>query len=212
MNKTIKYLAVMFAAVITFASCDDTETYAEKRDKERAAINQYIADHNIKVISEAEFLKDSTTDVSKNEFVLFNSSGVYMQIVRKGCGEPIKNKETVTVLCRFDEYNIMNDTMQLSNNVLYYSTIVDKMTVHRSSGTYTGSFISGYSVMGNIYKSASVPGGWLIPFAYINVGRPQSANDEIAKVRLIVPYSQGQSNAVANVYPCYYELTFERGY
>ena len=65
--------------------------------------------------------------------------------------------------------------------------------------------------MYNTYSSAAVPSGWLVPMAYINLGRPASEDDEIAKVKLIVPHTQGQSNASQNVYPCMYELTYERG-
>ena len=65
--------------------------------------------------------------------------------------------------------------------------------------------------MSSVYGSTAVPSGWLVPFTYINVGRQTSENDEIAKVKLIVPHSQGQSNASSNVYPCFYVITYERG-
>ena len=35
--------------------------------------------------------------------------------------------------------------------------------------------------------------------------------DNLAHVRLIVPGSQGQANASANVYPCFYDITYQRG-
>ena len=41
------------------------------------------------------------------------------------------------------------------------------------------------------------------------VGWCRSAKDEIAKVRLIVPHSQGHSDALSNVYPCFYEITYQ---
>ena len=56
----------------------------------------------------------------------------------------------------------------------------------------------------------SVPSGWLVPFNYINVGRPRTADDEISKVKLIVPHTQGHTIASSYVYPYYYEITFER--
>ena len=33
--------------------------------------------------------------------------------------------------------------------------------------------------------------------------------DDIARVRLIVPHSQGQLEAIDRVYPCYYEITYQ---
>ncbi len=209
-NLALAFIA-LFAAV-TIVSCDDTETYAEQKDRERAAISRFIADSAINVITEAQFKEQGyKTDVSKNQFVLMQNSGVYMQIVREGCGNKIKEGETTTVLCRFTERNILTDSLQLTNDILSFSSIVDKMTVSNNSGTFTASFIDGQSVMAMFYGSTSVPSGWLVPFTYIKVGRPETADDEIAKVNLIVPHTQGHSYASSGVYPCYYTITYERG-
>ena len=191
------------------AACHDTETYADQKKKERAAIRSFIEKQGIKVISEAEFKADSTTDVSKKEFVLFENTGIYMQIVRKGCGEKIKTGETANVLCRFNEYNLLKDTLQLSNNILYFSSLPDKLTVTNTLGTFTATFISG--VMKINYSTTAVPAGWLIPLSYVNVGRLLKEDDQLARVNLIVPHSQGTSTALASVVPCYYEITYERG-
>lgn len=203
---------IAFIAAVTVISCDDTETYAEQKDKERAAISRFIADSAITVITESQLKEQGyKTDVSKNEFVLMQNSGVYMQIVREGCGEKIKEGETTTVLCRFTEYNILTDSLQLTNDILSFSSIVDKMTVTNSSGSFTASFFDGQSVMAMFYGTTSVPSGWLVPLTYIKVGRPENAGDEIAKVNLIVPHTQGHAYASSGVYPCYYTITYERG-
>lgn len=210
---TIRSIIVALLAIVAIASCSNSETYADQKKKERSAINRYIADQKINVISEATFYaQDSTTDVSKNQYVLFDNTGVYMQIERKGCGEKLKNGETATVLCRFNEYNIMegDSALQLTN-ITQYSWLVDKMTVKNTSGTFTASFLSGESLMYSRYSSAAVPAGWLVPLTYINLGRPVNENDQVAKVRLIVPHTQGQSDASQNVYPCLYEITMQRG-
>ena len=200
---------------LSITGCHDHETYADQKEKERKAINKYIADSAVNVISEATFLaQDSTTNVARNEFVLFENTGVYMQIIRKGCGERIKKGESCDVLCRFTEYNIMGDSIQLSNNVLYYASIVDKMTVKNTSGTFTGIFDPNSSLLYSTYSQSgdpSVPPGWLVPLSYINVGRPVNVGDETAKVKIIVPHSQGHNYAVQSVYPCLYEITYERG-
>lgn len=210
--KKITYALLVFMAAMFVVSCDDTETYAEQKERERGAINDYLRVSNITVISESAFkAQNCTTDTSKNEFVLFESSGVYMQIIRKGCGDKIKDGETVRVLCRFTEWNLLTNTLQLSNDVQTFASMVDKMTVGRSSDTYTASFISGESLMASAYGSTSVPSGWLTPMSYINIGRPETDKDEIAKVRLIVPHTQGQAYASSGVYPCLYEITYERG-
>ncbi len=210
--KKIQIAIFAIIGIIAFASCSNSETYADQKKKERSAINKLIADSTINVISESTFsAQDSTTDVSKNQYVLFESSGVYMQIIRKGCGEKIKDGETVTVLCRFTEYNLLqgSDSVQLSN--MGTSWLVDKIMVKRNSGTFTASFDKNSSLMYTAYSSAAVPNGWLVPLSYINIGRPTKEGDEIAKVKLIVPHSQGQQYALQNVYPCLYELTLQRG-
>lgn len=213
-----KFLLLLALVLIGMSSCSDDETYADQLDRERDAINSYISSHKIHVINENEFYqKDSVTDTTQNEYVYFGNTGIYMQIVNKGCGEKIKRGETARVLCRYSEYNLLNnpDTVQTTNNILYFQAIVDKMTVTNTSGTFSGYFDSGSSLMYSTYGSTgsgtAVPSGWLVPFAFINVGRQVHADDQLAKVRLIVPSTQGQANATTAVYPCFYEITYERG-
>lgn len=205
MRKSL-YAILALVAVVILASCDNSETYGDKKEKERDAIDQFVRDSAINVISQDEFRNQGdSTSVEKNEFVYLDNSGVYMQIVRKGVGSPIEDGKQVNVLCRYTEYNILDAVMQSRND--YDVRNVDKMTVTRTSGTYTASFDSG--VMYSTY-GASVPSGWLVPFTYINVGRQNSPNAEIAKVKLIVPHTQGQAYATSSVYPCYYVITYQR--
>ncbi len=212
MKRQCQYVALALATLLLLSACSDTETYADKRKKEDAAINAYIADNNVKVISEDTFAaQDYTTNLDQNEFVLFDSNGIYLQIIRRGCGDKLKDGETADILCRFTEYNLLGDSLQLSNDNLYYSSIPEIMTVVNSSGTFTGSFNTESSLMYVAYSSTSVPSGWLYPLTYVNIGRPVNDDDEISKVNVIVPSAQGQYYASANVYPCLYTLTYERG-
>ncbi len=199
-------------ALVILASCDDTETYAEQRDRENSAISQFIRDSSITVITESEFRENGyKTDVSNNEYVLMQNSGVYMQIVREGCGEPIQDGETTTVLCRFTERNILTDSIQLTNDILAFASIPEKMSVTNTNGSFTASFLTESSLMYTFYGSTSVPTGWLVPFPYIKVGRQTSLEGEIAKVNLIVPSTQGHQYASSGVYPCFYTITYQRG-
>jgi hypothetical protein len=211
--KKIMYPLLLLAGIFMMIACSDAETYADQKKRERAAISKYITDSAVNVISETEFANQNyTTDVDKNEWVLFESTGVYMQIVRKGVGQPIQDGETTTVLCRFTERNLLTDSIQLSNTLIAaYSYYVERMSVTDNSGTFTGSFDSSQSLMYSFYSTTSVPEGWLVPFTFINLGRPALEGDEIAKVRLIVPHDKGQSDAISNVYPCLYDITYERG-
>ena len=136
-----------------------------------------------------------------------------MQIIREGCGEKLKDGETATVICRFKEWNLLTDSLQLANNIENSSlNFPDLMSVKNTSGTFKASFIQGSSVMYSIYGSGSVPAGWLAPLSYIKIGRPAKPGEEIAKVKLIVPHTQGHQYASSGVYPCLYEITYQRGY
>ena len=48
------------------------------------------------------------------------------------------------------------------------------------------------------------------PMPYIKIDRPQSMTEECAKVRLIVPHTQGHATASSNVKPYYYEITYQK--
>lgn len=229
MKKISLYVLLLLPVLLSsvLVSCDDDDSYADKEKRERRAISSFI--HRgatvvstevtgdtllyvppINVISEADFAAhDSTTDVSNNEYVLLGTTGVYMQIVRKGEGTPLRNGETAKVICRYLEYNIMGDSVQSTNNNLYYVAVPDEMTVQNTLGTLTGSFLSG--VMRNYYSSTNVPEGWLVPLHFINLARPASGENATAKVRIIVPHSSGTTSASSGVYPCFYEITYGRG-
>jgi len=190
-----------------FVACDNYETYGEKKEKERDAISEFISDSSIVVISEETFhAHGDVTDTAKNEFVYLNNSGVYMQIVHKGCGSPIRDGERTTLIMRFYERCIMDDT-QIGNDASPYQP--DYMVVERTGNTFTASFTTD-GLMYSTYSSASVPTGLITPLSYINVGRPRSADDQISKVRLIVPHTQGHTVASSYVYPYYYEISLQR--
>lgn len=187
----------------TWCSCDDYETYAEMKEREKAYIEDFIREQRIKVISKEAFeAKGCVTDTAqeKNEFVLFEDKGVYMQIVRKGEGRMLESDERGVFMARYVEYNI-EDGDTISGNL--YAATPDYFICERNEDSFKASFTQGY--MYNIYGSA-VPNGWLLPLSYIKPGRP---NDKAAKVRLIVPHGQGTSTAAQYVYPTYYEITYE---
>jgi hypothetical protein len=215
--KKIIYFAIALVGITAVFSCNDEETYAEMKKKEKHAIENFIKDNDytgpITVITEKQFAEqDSTTDTTRNEFVLFEDDGIYMQVISRGEGKSMieMSKEqpdsTVSknILCRFLEYDIESAEVTATNK--YSSSIVDKMLCkykHRGR-SYTASFTSG--MMLSTYSSATVPSGWLKPLDYIrltkNAGR-------IAKVRLIVPHSSGTSNAQGYVLPMYYEISYQ---
>ena len=174
------FALMAIGCMTALVACNDYETYGDKKDKERQLISQFISDSN---------------------------SGVYMQIVHKGVGTPLKDGENTMLIMRFKEM-CLEDTTVLDNLERAYDP--DFLKVKRSGTTYTASYVQNLSLMYSAYSSTSVPAGLLVAFPYINVGRARTENDQISKVRLIVPHSQGHTIASSYVYPYYYELSFQR--
>ena len=215
--KKYSYIIALLMAVVMMAGCEKYETYSDMKKKEQEAIERFIADSCITVIDQATFEAQGCTTTGK-QFVRFTRNGVYMQIVRKGCGDVLEENKAVNILCRFKEQNIKTGEVVARNDVhaslsslgsnIDVSQYLDKMSAKRTGTTITASFISG--LMYRYHGSASVPGGWLVPLTYVKIGRPENPDEETAKVRLIVPHSQGTADASSSVTPYYYEITYQR--
>lgn len=227
---------IAIAALVTFAACDHNETYADQRNRELDSINAFLRNENVKVIKESEFeqrfearkagdktIKLTDTDPNNNEYVLFESNGIYMQVIHDGCGDYIAKGKTQNVLCRYTEYCLANrakicdDAITLTNDVPRFAIYTDEMSVKNTSGTFEGSFVdTNHSLLAQTYNSsyygsvsATVPSGWLIPFSWIKIGRLITADDELAHVRLLVPHTYGTTSASASVYACLYDIRFQ---
>lgn len=180
-----------------WCACEDYETYADMKEKERACIDRFIREQGIRVITKEEFEEDTITE--EKEFVLFKDKGIYMHIDRKGEGRMMEDGDRGVFMARYLEVNI--ESGDISGNL--YASTPDYFTCSRDGDQFTASFTQGY--MYTKYNSSSVPSGWLLPFSYITPGRP---NDKGAKVRLILPHSESTSVAASYVYPTYYEITY----
>lgn len=199
----LRYIFVLPLLALLFMACDDTVTYSEMKEKERDAVNNFVKEKGIKIISYAEFVaNDSTTDVAKNEFVEIDD--VYMQIVNnpKAASDArrIADGDTRNMLVRYYEYNIIEGDTISTNS---YMSEADEMRVTNKNGNYSATFTSG--MMASIYGNA-VPTGWLTPLNYLYFTRMQG---NLAKVNLIVPHSKGTVTATTYVYPCLYSITFQ---
>ena len=202
--KKLFYLSVLlYALSFGLQSCNDGKTYAEMKEEEADAINKFILENDIKVISEKEFIENDTV-TKENEFVLFDKSGVYMNIQYRGDGEILKEGR-YNISSRFLEICIKDveelgfsagDT--LAHNI--YSPYSENFLLTiGSSGSYSASFTDmAQSSMYSFYETADFPSGWLVPFAYLKMKSYISAppSDKIARVRLIVPHSEGTASFV----------------
>ena len=209
MKKNLFMALALLVASASFMSCDDEETYADQKEREAKQINKWISDHHIDVISLSDFLKDTITnnpetgpDKTRNEYVLFEDNGVYMQIVRRGQGHLMETDDTWYMNARYVEvYVPTGDSMSMN----LYQREPDKFYVKRTGGNYTASFLSG--IMSSKYGT-TVPSSWIMVMLFI---KPLRLNGErSAKVRLIVPHNQGTQDAASSVYPTFYEIILSK--
>ena len=194
MKKLVFLFLSLLAAGGIFQACDDSKTYAEMLEDEKNAVNKFIKDKGIRIISQDEFEKnDTVTNLERNEYVAL-SDGVYMQIVDKGSeneADTVKNNDEILV--RFMEYSILDKDTALSN--LSAVETVDAFRYTVTSSSIAGTFLQGY--MMTYYSSPAVPAGWLVPLTYVR---------DMAHVRLIIPSKMGHQTAMQYVYPYYYDI------
>lgn len=195
MKKLTLCFVLLMLACIGFQACDDTMTYAEMKEREDDAIDAFIRDSSITVISQSQFYaQDTVTNLDRNEFVQL-ASGVYLQIVDKGIeGDTVRNNDEILV--RFTEYNILDKYYTYSN--LEYVTMVDSYRYTVTSSSIAGIFMSD-SYYGSYYGTA-VPAGWLVPWPYIY---------NKSHIKLIVPSDMGGSSAMQSVVPYYYDIRYQ---
>ena len=209
MKKLIFLFLSVIAAGSLFQACDNSKTYAEMLEDEKNAVNKFIKDSAINVISLEEFERDTITDLSRNEYVAF-SNGVYMQIVDRGNeDDPEDAFANNNVICaRYLEKNIASNELTCFNVVLpeyinasdYYRSPLTFRYVNENSSAY-GIVLStpldyDYWWTANSYGTA-IPGGWLLALPYLR---------DNAHVRLIIPSKMGHSISQQNVIPYYYDI------
>lgn len=192
-------------------ACDDSKTYAEMLEDEKNAVNKFIKDKGIRIISQDEFEKnDTVTNLERNEYVAL-SDGVYMQIVDRGSAEnktdTFANNNEICV--RYIEEDIMTRDTTCFNvfleewgdaNQLYTNPAVFRYV---AEGSYVyGTFIQMDYYWASYYQSTAVPAGWLLALPFVR---------NYAHVRLIVPSKVGHSSAQQYVNPYYYDIwTFSK--
>ena len=193
---------------LAIQSCNDGKTYAELKEEERDAIQRFIELNEIKVIDEEQFeAQDSTTNVSANEYVLFDESGIYMQVIERGNGEALEDGRH-EMLVRYLEKQIgedgTTDTLSL-NTIPNMFAHPDEFILTKQENSLSASFAAS-GAMYQAHSSTYGPSGWLLPLNYLRVGREISGR---SKIKLILPHSQGTATASGQVFPCYYEITYQ---
>lgn len=217
----MKKLVFLFLSLLTagslFQACDNSKTYAEMLEDEKNAVNKFIKDNDIRVISLEEFERDTITASKEagngyDEYVAF-SNGVYMQIVDRGGKEDKDGVEVINevdtfannnIICaRYVEKDMMTGEVTCFNVPLeewmdvpdYYKFPLTFRYVQNASTVY-GIVLSGsldYDLLWvNQGYGTAIPSGWLIALPYLRNN---------AHVRLIVPSKMGHTLAQQYVNP-----------
>lgn len=210
MKRLVYILLAVISVSSVLVSCkEEEETYAEQKEREAKQIRKWLDTNKIDVITMTEFLEDTVTlnpdvnpESNRNEYVLFSDKGVYMQIVHRGEGHIIESDATWYMNARYVEtYVGSGDTLTMN----LYQSVPDVFYVTRTGGNYTASFTSG--IMATVYGN-SVPSAWLMAMPYIKPGLLNGSS--AAKIRMIVPHTEGTQAAASRVYPAFYEITLTK--
>ena len=107
----LSLLFVVCTVALGLQSCNNGKTYAEMKEEEADAIEHFKSKLTDSIgatfISENQFIaQDSMTKA--NEFVLFDESGVYMNISYKGDGDKVLKDGNHYMLTRFMEIAIQS--------------------------------------------------------------------------------------------------------
>lgn len=208
MKKLGILLVILCGLGFAFQACNNHKTYAELKEEERDAIRRFIEVRDIKVIDEKQFFEqDTMTNADLNEYVLFEESGVYMQVIERGGGSLLEEGRH-DILVRYEEEEIIEDgttdTLSLNTWVNYYPH-PDEFVLTKSGNSFSGSFATS-GAMYNTHGSTSVPSAWMLVFDYVTPGRKVS---ERSHIRLIVPHSEGTITASQSVTPAYYDIKYQ---
>lgn len=206
----MKKLIFLFLSLLTagalFQACDNSKTYAEMLEDEKNAVNKFIKDNGIRIISQSEFERnDTVTNLERNEYVSL-ADGVYMQIVDRG-NEEDKTDTFATnneICARYIEEDMMTRDTTCFNVFLDKwadaTQLYARPAVFRyvAQGTYVyATFLQMDYYWSSVYASTSVPAGWLVALPYVR---------NKAHVRLIVPSKMGHQSAQQYVNPFYYDI------
>lgn len=229
----MKKLLFLFLSLLTagslFQACDNSKTYAEMLEDEKNAVERFIKDSAIHVISVEEFERNDTVTKAKangdayDEFVFFSSEGVYMQIINRGCGDYDKDKvpelarytkeqkekdkfEDRDIICtRYKEINV--DTRELASFNIPTEEYMDAGQLYANPAVFVYVKKETYSAGTFIemdYVWASYYGSTAVPQGWL-LSLPYLRDN--AHVRLIVPSKMGHQSAQQYVTPYFYDIT-----
>lgn len=183
MRKLISVIITTAVLATCLLACK-SETYTDKLNDEKKAIDKFIQDNKIDVVY--EFPKDGV--FKDNVFFKDRDTGVYIHVIDPGNDErPTKSPITEITMRHDTVYNLLNNEVAGNPNwEAYYGISFD----FGNSATYTHTSSDG----SQYYYFLSQ--GCVLPFEH-NLGNG-------AEVKLIIPFESGSLFQQAGYKPLYY--------
>lgn len=191
MRKIHLFITFLIGLILLVASCDSTETYADKLKNEKKAIDRFIKDNNIDVIDHIE----KGQKFAENQFYK-DETGVYLRVIDSGDLNIMASEEDKTdVTVRLDAVLTVadGDTLTYGN----HTQIMDDFPLNFKYGdasTYrvSSSTTSYYQSFLSSYMSPALA----LPLKYIG---------HKGRVEMIVPFTVGSYyQAYSGYYPYHY--------
>lgn len=190
MKKAALRLTVFFVCILAvFASCNKSDSYADRLDRERKNIKRFINEHDIRVLN----AYPASGVFAANEYFHEPTTGVYINVIDSGNGKRANAERRSTVNVRF--WDAMSLPASESDTVTFNLGGYDPIQfMYGVESTYTSSNGSStHPVDAAQYHFMSK--GMAIPLKYVG---------ENAIVSLIVPFNSGSSAQKSGSFPIFF--------
>jgi hypothetical protein len=187
MKKTFCYNLLMgMFALLLLTACDNDQSYADRLNEERNAVNAYLANHRV-VMSIPE---DSVFEVGENApFYRIDTDGnVYMQVLNAGDRVNDKAKVGEPIYFRYSRYNL--SVWYASGEMTVYSGNENSMDQQPCSFNY-GDY--------NLPSSSQWGYGLQFPLVFLGVE---------CEVNLVIKSQYGFTNEISYVMPFLFHVRY----
>lgn len=185
-NKITYRILMTCCAIMLFTACNNDQSYADRLNDERNAVNAYLANHRV-VMSIPE---DSVFEVGENApFYRVDVDGnVYMQVLDAGDRKNDKAKTGAPIYFRYSRYNLL--TWYADGTWSIYSgneTAMDAMSCSFNYADYT------------LPSSSQWGYGLQYPLLFLGVE---------CEVNLIIKSQYGFTGEISYVTPFFYHVRY----
>lgn len=188
MKKAALQLAGILVCILAiFASCNKSDSYADKLKRERKNIKRFINEHDIRVLD----AYPASGVFEANEYFREPTTGVYINVIDSGNGKRADAEKRSVVNVRF--WDAMSLPASESDTITFNEGGVDPIQfMYGVESSYTNSSTGSYlDQIEYLYLSK----GMTMPLKYVG---------EDAVVSLIIPFNAGSIAQQNGSYPIFF--------